>query len=141
MPSIVRRVRESLKMNQSDFAREIGRSIQSLGLYERGARIPDDVLDRLRTLAAEHHLVDLLAEIGLPKDTSIGRVFHPGERIISQAPMRQTAARRKEMHSLLDEIFDSKMPDAIDAVESNLIVFSRYVRKDLRTKRSTERSG
>lgn len=142
MKNLVRRLREALNLNQADFAREIGRSVQMLQLYERGSRVPDEVMDRLREIAAAHSLAEIMAELGLPDGTTVRRVFHPGEKIISQARGHTTVAtRRKQMHDLLDEIFDSGSTDAIEAVESNLVVFAKYVRRQPGARRGSAKSG
>jgi transcriptional regulator with XRE-family HTH domain len=116
---IIREIREYTGMNQSDFAREIGRSIQSLQNYERGAPPRADVIDKLRRLAIAHGREDLAAAMG---GFGVKSVFDPGETIIS-AP-RSTAAskppKKDGWQQMLDEVLNSGQQDVVDAVNANL---------------------
>ncbi|KKL21474.1 hypothetical protein LCGC14_2445120, partial [marine sediment metagenome] len=60
MSNPIRKLRTALGLNQEDFAREIGRSHQSVRNYERGIEPPPEVLKRIKELADKHGLGDLL---------------------------------------------------------------------------------
>jgi transcriptional regulator with XRE-family HTH domain len=110
-------------MNQSDFARELGRSIQSLQGYERGRVPPGSVVDRLKALAKQHHRADLIPLIesycGIaPKPSARRTVDRPGDH----------SGDRQRLHDFLDEVLDSGDADAALAAERSLTVFVGYVR-------------
>ncbi|MBM3774840.1 MAG: helix-turn-helix domain-containing protein [Acidobacteria bacterium] len=113
--NLIRQIRQAAGLNQSDFARLLGRSIQSLQGYERGRVPPAEVVEKLKVLARQHNRADLVPALeGHP--TAVARVI----------PRR--AAERQRWHDILDEILDSTEADAITAVEQALSVFANYVR-------------
>jgi transcriptional regulator with XRE-family HTH domain len=126
MENPVRKLRKALGISQQELAVIIGRSYQSVRNYERSLQaVPPEVVDRLKTLAAENGLADLALQLS-SDDWQVAAVFHPGETLISQG-QKQTDDR-KHWHALLDEILDSDAEDAVYAVKSNLFTFGNYVR-------------
>lgn len=116
-------------MNQADFAREVGKSMQSLQNYERGAKPPAEVVGKLYEIATAHHRIDLALALG--GDWKVRRVFEPGERIISARP-EASKAPVENWHQMLDEILNSGQADAADAVKSSLTVSRELVRQRAR---------
>jgi transcriptional regulator with XRE-family HTH domain len=134
MENLIRQIREAAGLNQSDFARAIGRSVQMLQLYERSqARPPADVVDKLKTIAAGAGRADLGVAI-TSDDWQVQRVLQPGETFISTGvrppPIPAIPpAERRQLHAILDEILDSGDEDALAAVIPNLHLFGKWVRK------------
>jgi DNA-binding XRE family transcriptional regulator len=128
--NLIVELRTRLKLNQVDFAKLLGKSLQSLRNYEKHPEdVRDEVVDRLKTIAAEHGFGDL-ATLFSSEDWNVRRVFEPTETLISSKtkPALQPPQRHHKWHSLLDEILDSEDGDAVSAVQSNLVVFGKYVR-------------
>jgi hypothetical protein len=98
-------------MTQSEFALAIGRSYPTVQHYEAGKKPTPEVVQRMRTLALENNLGSI-AE-------ALSRIDDEGAAV---------PADREGWHAMLDEILDSGDPHAIGAVQSNLHVFTRYVR-------------
>jgi transcriptional regulator with XRE-family HTH domain len=128
MTNVVRQIREAAGMSQSDFARAIGRSLQMLRNYEHGAKPPDDVIERIQSIAVQHASAHLAAV--LVKEWEVKRVIQPGETLIGAH--RPAAAgpynpKNKHLHDMLEMVLESGNRKAIDAVVPNLVVFSDYV--------------
>ncbi len=133
----IKRLRELLGWNQATLGQAIGRSWQSVQNYEAGKRVPPEVIDKLKTLAAQRGLADVALELS-SEEWQVRRVFQPGEKLISQAHPRGAASRRSRepahssdrfaAHELLDEVYDSGNAEAMAAAHQNLIVLARYVR-------------
>jgi len=119
MENIARQIREATGLNQVEFSRKLGRSLSMLQIYERSQGNPPlDVMDRLRSIAAEYGRGDL----GLACGTfEVKRVVQPGETLISTA--RSPHQRR---HQLLDAILTSHNQAAITAVQSALTLFAAH---------------
>jgi len=123
MENLVRQIRDFSGMNQEDFARAIKRSTAMLRHYEKGITPPLDVIETLKTLAVKAGHPEIAVALS-SDEWKVQRVFQPGETIIS-APRR---AANSEWHQMLDEVLDSGQRDAIEAVQSNLLVFVDRVR-------------
>lgn len=132
----IRKLRESLGWNQAKLGQAIGRSWQSIQNYEAGKRVPAEVVEKLKTIAAQHGLADLAVELS-SEQWQVRRVFHPGEAIISQP--RQKAARgaverseeskeRQSAHQMVDEIYSLGSPELIAAMYQNLTILANYIR-------------
>lgn len=125
------RLRSALGLNQSDFGRRIGRSMQSVRNYEAGrGDIPRDVVTTIQTLAAESGLADLALELS-SDEWRLQHVLHPGEVLISTANSgagKPYNPRNQALHDMLEEVLESGVKPAIDAVVPNLLLFSDYVR-------------
>ncbi|SRR5712692_3077252 len=130
----IKRLRELLGWNQATLGQAIGRSWQSVQNYEAGKRVPPEVIDKLKTLAAQRGFADVALELS-SEEWQVRRVFHPGEKLISQAQPRGAASRRdpgapadrSAAHELLDDVYDSGNLEAIAAAYQNLLVLARYV--------------
>lgn len=134
--NFVRKIRKAAGMNQADFARAIGRSLQMLQLYERSqAEPPPDVLAKIEALAQG---ADIPASRFVPRPAS-----PPPVRTAATRDGSITPAARQRYHEILDEIFDSGDPDAIRAVVPNIELFGKWVRtrsvENPRKKRETSR--
>lgn len=140
MENFVKKLRTALGMSQVKFGDAIGRSLGSVQQYERGVPFPDEVRERMMSLAAEHGLADLAIEIS-GKRWGVRHVLNPGEHLISESKRSKgidshakagenTPSRSvpSDWHALLEEILTSGELDAITAVQHNLVVFGRYVR-------------
>src|SRR5689334_7912757 len=116
----MRAVRKAAGLSQVQMAQAIGRSHQMVAAYERGAPMPPDVLDAVKTVAAKAGAGDLAIELAPGHTFKPARVIEPGETSIATVRARISAAP-PQFHDLLDEIFRSGDKDAIDATTSNLI--------------------
>lgn len=101
--SQVRKLRERLGMSQQQFATAIGRSFSSLRAYEAGAPIAPEVLAKVRELS--------------PADY---------DAIFTEKPVRRSP-KHDEWHRMLDNILESGVEHAVEAIQSNLISFNRFV--------------
>lgn len=63
--TLLKRVRDALQMSQRSFGKAVGRSFQSIRLYEAGKVPPSDVLIVAAALCRDHSLFDLAKEIEL----------------------------------------------------------------------------
>lgn len=127
MENLVRKLRSALGLSQVAFGQLLGRSYQSVGYYERGVPIPPAVVERLIAIATENNLADIAMELAGGK-WQIKRVLQPGETLISNKLDRKGEKTDNKWHTLLDEVLGSGNAEAISAVQSNLVVFSMYVR-------------
>lgn|SRR5262249_47473135 len=133
----IKRLRGLLGWNQATLGQAIGRSWQSVQNYEAGKRVPPEVIDKLKTLAAQRGFADVALDLS-SEEWQVRRVFYPGEKLISQASKRGTASQRSgeparasdrsDAHELLDQIYDSGSAEATAAAYQNLAVLARYVR-------------
>ena len=120
-------------MNQETFAREIGRSTPSLRGYEAGRVPPDDVIAKLKTIATAHGRADLAVNL-TSDEWKVRRVIEPGETLIGaagsgpKAPAAGGDPQREYWHTMLDQILDSGQADAVDAIQSVLLVTADRVR-------------
>lgn len=117
--NLAKKLREDLGMNQVDFARAIGRSYASVRNYEAGHKIPDEVADSMRALAAKHGLRFAYINNDAPVDPIR----------MQRKPSGQVESEHQRWHQMLDRVLNSSNRDAIEAVKKNLIVFTRYVEK------------
>lgn len=117
----VRRLRDALGLNQADFGRRIGRSIQSVQNYERGTPVPGEVLQRMAALAQQEGM----AETGqLPRQAAPSA---PGVKVKRRVVI-PPAAGSSDWHQLLDEILESGNEQVIAALQADLRIFSHYLR-------------
>lgn len=126
----LKELRAALGWSQNDLAREIGKSYASVQQYEQGKRVPPDVVEKLKTIAAKHGFADIALRLS-SDDWQVTRVLHPGETLISQAKrnlQRRNPEESVDWHALLEEVLSSGQDDAINAVQSNLVCFTRLVR-------------
>lgn len=108
-------------MNQVQFAEAIGRSLGSIRNYESGHEIPVEIIDRLQTFALSIDRPDLAVTVSnQPWKIAVA------EPAVPSAPPSSRRKYQRE-HDMLDKILDSKNKKAIQAVISNLVVFSDYV--------------
>lgn len=144
MRNPVKELRETLGWTQVNFAKHLGISYSSVQGYEAGRRVPPDIVEKLKSLAAKYGLADIGLLLSSDAWQAV-REFHPGEVIISQARAKRTPAATARLnptdwHALLDQVFASGNPEAIAAVQSNLVVFANYVR-DKRSQRKSKKAG
>jgi len=122
----VRRLRRLLGLNQSDFARLIGKSHQSVGNYEKGMLVPPETVQELKTLAAKYGYADIALELS-SEDWQIRTVVHPFPKpappVVQPAPAILDAGRQAQ-HAMLDALLDSGNRDAIQAVNHLLKYFA-----------------
>lgn len=110
MGPAIKRFRLSLGLSQADFGRLVERSHQSVRNYENGlGEIPDEVVNRITELAAEK---------GQPFSLQ-----QPPEILAGSAPHGNT----QKWHDLLEQILKSGDPEGIQAVQSNLRAFGKYI--------------
>ena len=127
-------------MNQVDFAREIGKSLSMSRNYEKGQTPPPEVIERLKIMAVEVGLADVAIALGRSDSWEVRRVFHPSETIITQ-PKSDAAPggpprHGDDWHQMLSAILQSGNEEAIRAVQSNLVVFSKYVSAPQKTRKN-----
>jgi len=139
--NLIRQIREAAGLNQSNFARAIGRSVQMLQLYERSqAPPPAEVVEKLKSIAVQSGRADL--GVALTSDEwRVHGVFHPGETFISSIPRPAPGpiiapSERLQLHAILDEILDSGDEDALAAVVPNLHLFGKWVRERKKPKKA-----
>jgi len=151
LENLVRRLRLALGWSQESLARRLGVTYSSARNYDRGIRPPPEVIERLRTIAAEAGLSDIAAEL-LSAERSGRRVFRPESAEFSEKSGKiqqeiqrvakkgvDTQARpienvqdaedvdqRSRAHAMLDEIYRSQNPEVIAAVYRSLVIFSGY---------------
>lgn len=128
----LKELRSAMAWSQTTLASELGVSHGSVRAYEAGHRVPPYIIEKLKTIAAEHGFADIALRLS-SDDWQVARVFQPGETIISQA--KKNLARRKaeveesvDYHALLDEVLAAGHADITRAVQSNLIVFASLAR-------------
>lgn len=139
MENLIRQIRYSASMNQADFAREIGKSIQSLQRYESGVVPPYEVIEKLKHIAAFHGRADLANALSRDEWKAEKPTFRPRAAPSKAAP----PAQDNQWQQMLQEVLDSGCQDAIEAVQQNLVVFRNHVR--IRRKsapaKSTKKTG
>jgi transcriptional regulator with XRE-family HTH domain len=132
MDNPVRNLREHLGINQHQFADLVGRSYASIQGYESGKRVPPEVIERMKTIAAERGLADV-ALILSSEEWQVRHVLHPGETLIGARPVPVPATnsaynpRNARWHDMLEAILESGDEKAIKAVEPNLAIFYAWV--------------
>ena len=112
MENLIKQIRAAMGMNQTEFARALGRSYPSVQNYERGAAPPPEVIAQLKRLAADAGRSDLADALTLNGSTA--------------APPPNL---RRRAHQLVDRIFDGGDPDAIAAIMPNLELFAKWTDK------------
>lgn len=127
METAVKRLRTALGMNQTDFARAIGRSHQSVRNYEAGVTPPPEVVAKMEQLAKDSGVEDPFVveprgqELVAPRRTQRAHQAGTTSAIDTSDDSR--------WHGMLDEVLTSGNVEAIAAVQHNLIVFSKFVRR------------
>jgi hypothetical protein len=113
-------------MNQVELGSIVGKAYQTVRNYETGiGNVPDDVIAKLKTLAAEKGLAHLALELS-SDDWKIRSLVHPPQDFSHhQAKILEPAldARRQSQHALLDALLDSSNPDAVLAIDHLLRYF------------------
>jgi len=148
MESPVKKLRLALGWSQVQFAQAIGRSYASVQAYEAGKRVPPEVVEKMKSIAAANHFADLALELS-SDEWQVRRVFYPGEILITQSRQRRAdlppgqpapagnlgkdvghprADPRARLHRVLEEILDSGDPELVSATEQALEVFARSAR-------------
>jgi transcriptional regulator with XRE-family HTH domain len=119
MENWIRELRKALGLNQIDFGRLISRSLQSVRNYEMGQKVPPEIERLLKKIAAEN---------GIALNSASPHLQQRTPPHLKNEPPQKTSRRHSDWHDMLDEVLDSELPEAITAVESNLLLFSKYVR-------------
>ena len=120
MSGAIKKIRQELGLNQAEFGRRIGRSMQSVQSYERGAHASPAVRKAIVELAESAGLGDLVDDFLSEREEA---EIAPGLPIVGR-PSVKTA----RLHDLLDEVLASDDDEAIRAVRTNLQAFARHVR-------------
>jgi transcriptional regulator with XRE-family HTH domain len=131
MSNPVKKLRESLGLNQVAFGELIGRSFQSVRNYEAGLPLSAEIIEKLKTVAVKRGRPDLAMELS-STEWQVKRVLEPGETLISQGKKTLPPGVRDfgtELHSVLDDILQSGNPVAIEATESTLRLFASCARR------------
>lgn len=110
-----------MRLTQIQLANALGWSYGSIQGYERGAKIPGDRIEQLKTFATQHGHADIALTLS-SEQWHVQTVIHPIQ------PRQQATEENQSWHEMLDEILDSGMPELINAVQSNLLVFRDHVR-------------
>ena len=128
MENPCRELRQLLGVNQVEFSRLIGRSYQSLKVYEKHPEdTPPEVIERIINLATARGHADW-ALVLKSDDWRIVSVIQPGETLISAPrPNARSESKNARWHDMLEDILESGNKDACHAVQSNLIVFHDYI--------------
>jgi len=113
----VKALREALGVSQVEFGRLIGRSHQSIHLYETGQNISDAAWRAIQALAHERGLADL---VSFPGELVVKREFRP-------APIPRDASG-VDLHALLDELVQSGDPGVVLTIENLLLYLTQYTR-------------
>lgn len=113
----VRRLRKALGLGQPDFGKLIGRSHQSVQAYETHGDIPNEVIDRLKTIAAEKGFAHLALELS-SDDWRVRTLLHPPQDFATrQAGPIPAEPARQQWHAYLDALLDAGDPDLISAIQ------------------------
>ncbi len=129
MTELIKKLRDALGWSQTALAQALKLSYGSIQGYEAGRRVPSEVVEKLKALALGHGLTDIAAEFmhvrpEIPGDSEKNLIDFSARAGKNKIPPNE----QKTAHRLLDEIYRSGNPDAVDAVFRNLVVFARYVR-------------
>lgn len=122
------KIREAFAMTQAEFAAAVGLSYSTVQGYERGARISDAGREKLVSFLLGRKRPDLVSLLEEEASLATSRVSRDNLPRSTRVDRRGPQFDAKELHSMLDEVLISGDPDAIRAVESNLVLFSKYVR-------------
>jgi transcriptional regulator with XRE-family HTH domain len=111
--------------SQTKLAIAIGRSQPTIQNWERGLKPSSGGKAAMRELARLHGLEFVLVE-----DHADGSAPPAGEPAEPSSPARKQrhTGRDAKWHDMLDDVLASGNEDAITAVQSNLLVFSKYIR-------------
>lgn len=116
--TVVRKIREALRMSQQEFAHELGMSIGSVRSYEAGTNLSEGALEKLKSLAARKMLPDFALALD-SRDFAVREVFDPGKRVrLPRVPAGQDLG--DVLHQMMDEVLESGNVEAIVALESVL---------------------
>ncbi|HZS52158.1 MAG TPA: helix-turn-helix transcriptional regulator [Bryobacterales bacterium] len=149
--SPLKKLRTALGWSQSALAQALGCSYSSIQNYEGGKRVPREIIERLKSIAAEHDLADIALELS-SEAWQVRRVFQPREVRISGAAAAVSAASQKPLdgsrskdsgsddreacHQILDRILDSGDRVAIAAVLQNLHALDLLIHSNQTKRRS-----
>jgi transcriptional regulator with XRE-family HTH domain len=144
-PSPVAALRGHLGMDAKSFARDVGCTVAELSVYESGGNVERVHLRRMQELAREKDLITLAVQLG-GEEWNVDRIHHPTGHVVHQgkraaSPSSPYAPANAPWHDLLEEVLESGNDEAKGAVQSNLVVFGKYVRASTRpaSKKSTVR--
>jgi transcriptional regulator with XRE-family HTH domain len=126
MENLVRKLRLALGLTQQEFARAAGLSYSAIQNFEGDKHVSLQSVEKLRTLAVQHGLADIALQLS-SDEWQVRRVFHPGERFISEPKAGKSGENNARWHQLLDKVLNSQVPIAIQAVTSNLEAFALTV--------------
>ena len=116
----LRKIREALRLSQTEFGRRIGRSLPSIQAYEAGKQISPPAEKAIIKLAQQAGLGDLVDDFLADREEA---ELAPGLPIVGR-PSVKTA----RLHDLLDEVLRDGDDQAILAVTTNLRAFARQTR-------------
>jgi len=132
MENPCRELRQLLGLSQVDFCSLIGRSYQSLKVYEKHpADTPPEVIERLKTVAAERGFADWAVALS-SDDWRVATIVYPMTPPRRPPPPPKTGAPsypadHLKWHEMLEAILTSGDARAISAVQPNLILFYAWV--------------
>ena len=128
--NFVRELRAAVGMSQVAFAQAIGRSLQTVRLYEQGIPPPPDIIERLKSIAREHGL-------DFPSDTQPAAPQPSGSSLKGRTPPQAAdnsafahahyRPENRALHNMLEHVLNSGVKTAIDAVVPDLIAFTALV--------------
>ncbi|GEM_PF-3818357 len=145
--SPLKKLRSALGWSQSALAQALGCSYSSIQNYEGGKRVPREIIERLKSIAAEHDLADIALELS-SEAWQVRRVFQPREvGIPGDAPAvsgasdkslrrKDSSGDREACHQILDRILDSGDRVAIAAILQNLHALDLLVHSNQAKRRS-----
>lgn len=125
MDNPVRSLREHLGLNQHQFGDLIGRSYPSVQGYEAGKRVPPEIVERLKTIAAERGFADIAVSL-TSDDWKVDRVIYPSGHEVRTGPAARPSHNgpddRDIWHGMLDLAWDARQPESIAAIKSVLLL-------------------
>lgn len=124
--NLLKKLRGLLGITQSELATLLEKSYSSIQGWEAGKRIPKDVIERMKAIAAQRGHADFA--VALPGEPHFPVKTIPARRDDHRQPETAHDQRHDEYHQMLDEILNSNDPDAAPAVKSNLVTFVKYIR-------------
>lgn len=126
--NVFKRLRTSSGLTQTEFAKKIGISRSTIGMYETGAREPDfEILERI----ADFFNVDMDYLLGRTDKTvllpeTVGKYYLNDET----AEMAQQIFENKELRLLFDAARDAQ-PEDLETVHSMLLALKRKERGNI----------
>ncbi len=114
--------------------RLLPRAAENIRNYEKALPVTP-VLGKIASLAVAQGLTDVAAE--LRTDARVTPASKPPPPRIRNAEYKTGAAtppvdqrlRKRYLHTLLDEVFQSGSQEAVTAAENNIVLFAKYARR------------